>query len=259
MRRLSLLLALLAVCSGARGAEAPQNPNEYPTDHPMRIMVVRSSEPGCEPKCAEWISAEGDIVLASAELLRKIVNSLGGRKMPILIHSGGGLRYQAMLMGTLIRERGLDVAVARTVFDPCANAPGGCKQGTWSGPLGEPQSQLASCYSACTLVLAGGVRRFVGPEARVGIHNVRLNPPMVERWRKTYRGILPVDTVIQRSFVPAIAVYDRIYFIKLGISEEIVDLMISTPADDMRTLDDAELLQLGLATELKDVRAVVHP
>jgi hypothetical protein len=33
----------------------------------MRIVVARSSQPGCEPKCAEWISAEGDIVLATAE------------------------------------------------------------------------------------------------------------------------------------------------------------------------------------------------
>jgi tetratricopeptide (TPR) repeat protein len=48
----------------------------------MRIVVVRSSKPGCEPKCAEWISAEGDIVLAAAEQLRKVVNSLGGGKLP---------------------------------------------------------------------------------------------------------------------------------------------------------------------------------
>jgi TPR repeat protein len=109
-------------------------------DHPMRIVVVRSSQPGCEPKCVEWISAEGEIVPATAELLRKIVNSLGGRKLPILIHSSGGLGNQAMLMGFLIRARGLDVAIARTVFDPCVNASGGCKQGTWSGPLGEPDA-----------------------------------------------------------------------------------------------------------------------
>jgi hypothetical protein len=202
MRRLSLLLALLILCSGAGGVEAPLNPNEYPTSHPMRIAVVRSSQPGCEPKCAEWISAEGDIVLATAELLRKIINSLNGRKLPILIHSGGGIINQAMTMGFLIRARGLDVAVARTVFDPCANTPGGCKQGTWSGPLGEPESQSAFCNTLCTFVLAGGVRRFVGPDARVGVHNFMFNPLMVERWRKTYRGTVPLDTVIQRSFVP---------------------------------------------------------
>ena len=90
MRRLSLLLALWILCSGAKGMEAPQDPNEILTDHPMRIVEVRSSQPGCEPKCAEWISAEGNIVLATAEQLRKIVNSLGGRKLPILIHSRGG-------------------------------------------------------------------------------------------------------------------------------------------------------------------------
>ncbi len=228
-------------------------------DEPMRIEVVRSSQPGCEPKCAEWISAEGGIVLATAEQLRKVVNSLGGRKLPILIHSGGGVVHQAMLMGFLIRARGLDVAVARTVFDPCANAPGGCKQGTWSGPVGEPDSQSAFCSPACTFVLAGGVRRFVGPDARVGVHNFMLNPAMVERWRKTYRGTVPVDTVIQRSFVPPIVVENRTYFRKLGISEEIVDLMISTPASDTRILTGTELLRLRLATEVKDARAVVYP
>jgi hypothetical protein len=258
VRRLSLLLALLILCSGAGAAEAPQNPNELPTDHPMRIVVVRSSQPGCEPECAEWISAEGDIVLASAEQLRKVVNSLGGRKLPILIHSGGGLNHQVMLMGLLVRARGLDVAVARTVFDPCVDAAGGCKQGTWSGPLGEPDSQ-ASCYSACAFVLAGGVRRFVGPEARVGVHNVSVNRPMVERWQKTYQGTLPLDTVIRRSFVAPAAVYARIHFRKLGISEDIVDLMVSTPANDMRILTENELLKLRLATEARDGCAVVYP
>jgi hypothetical protein len=85
----------------------------------MRIVVVRSSMSGCEPKCAEWISAEGDIVLAPAEQLRKVIDSLNGRKLPILIHSsGGGLINVARLMGFLIRARGLVVAVAKTVFDP---------------------------------------------------------------------------------------------------------------------------------------------
>jgi hypothetical protein len=223
----------------------------------MRIEVVRSSQPGCEPKCAEWISAEGDIVLATAEQLRKVVNSLGGRKLPILIHSGGGLIHQAMLMGFLIRARGVDVAVARTVFDPCANASGGCKQGMWRGPLGEPESQSAFCKSACTFVLAGGVRRFVGPEARVGVHNFRLNTPLVERWRQTYRGTVPVDTVIQRSFAPPMAAHVRTYFRKLGISEDIVDLMVST--GEMLILTETELLKLRLATEAKDGRAVVYP
>ena len=258
MRRFSILLALLTLCSGAGGIEATRNLNDYPTDHPMRIVVVRSSQPGCEPKCAEWISAEGDVVLATAELLRKVVNSLGGRKLPILIHSGGGIINQAMLMGYLIRDRGLDVAVARTAFDPCASTPGGCKKGTWSGPLGEPDQQSAFCNTTCTFVLAGGVHRFVGAEARVGVQNYRLPPAVVEKWRQTYRGARPVDTVLKRSFAPPMAAQNRTYFRKLGISEDIVDLMVSTQTGETRILTEPELLKLRLATEVKDGRAVVY-
>jgi hypothetical protein len=224
----------------------------------MRIVVVRSSRAGCEPKCAEWISAEGEIVAASAELLRKVINSLGGRKLPILIHSHGGKSNQAMLMGFLIRSRKLDVAVGRTAFDPCANAPAGCKQGTWDGPIGEPDSQLAYCYSACTFILAGGVRRFVGPDTQVGVHNFILDPAMVEKWRKTYRGSVPIDTVIERSFAPPITAYFRNYFTALGVSWKLVDLMVSTPQSDIRILTETELLGSRLVTEVKDGRALVY-
>jgi hypothetical protein len=228
-------------------------------NEPMRIVIVRSSQPGCEPKCAEWISAEGAIVLATAEELRKVVNSLGGRKLPILIHSGGGASGKAMAMGFLIRERGLDIAVGRTVFDKCASAPGGCNHGTWSGPVGEPSVQTASCSSACTFVLAGGVHRFAGPEARVGVHNFKYNTATVEKLRQTYRGKVPIDTVIERSFTPPTVAYARTYFRKLGISEDIEDLAVPIPVSDIRILTETELLKLRLATEVKSGDDVVYP
>jgi hypothetical protein len=157
-------------------------------------------------------------------------------------------------MGFLIRARGLDVAVAKTVFDPCEST--GCRHGTWSGPLGEPDQQSAFCNSTCVFVLAGGVHRFVGPEALVGVQNYRLNPAVVERWQQTYRGAVPVDTVIQRSFAPPMAAEDRTYFRKLGISEDIVDLMVST--EETRILTEPELLKLRLATEVKEGHEVVY-
>lgn len=70
---------------------------------------------------------------------------------------------------------------------------------------------------------------------------------------------MPIDTVIQRSFATPIAANDRTYFRKLGISEDIVYLMVSTPVSDMRILTETELLKLRLATEIKDGRAVVYP
>ena len=125
-------------------------------------------------------------------------------------------------MGFLIRARGLDVAVARTVFDPCSSTSGGCKQGTWSGPLGEPDQQSAFCNTTCTFVLAGGVHRFVGAEARVGVQNYRLPPAVVEKWRQTYRGAMPVDMVIKRSFASPMAAQNRTYFRKLGMSRSLL-------------------------------------
>ena len=50
---------------------------------------------------------------------------------------------------------------------------------------------------------------------------------------------------------------DRTYFRKLGISEEIVDLMVST--EETRILTETELLKLHLATEIKDGHTVVYP
>jgi hypothetical protein len=67
---------------------------------------------------------------------------------------------------------------------------------------------------------------------------------------------MPVDTVIKRSFAPPMAAQNRTYFRKLGISEDIVDLMVST--GEKRILTEPELLKLRLATEVKDGREVVY-
>jgi hypothetical protein len=68
VKHLLLFLAVLSLCSDAGGVEIPRTPeSSVPADEPMRFVVVRSSQAGCEPKCAEWISAEGAIVLSTAE------------------------------------------------------------------------------------------------------------------------------------------------------------------------------------------------
>jgi len=54
------------------------------------------------------------------------------------------------------------------------------------------------------------------------------------------------------------AAQNRTYFRKLGISEDIVDLMVSTQTGETRILTEPELLKLRLATEVKDGRAVVY-
>jgi hypothetical protein len=74
---------------------------------------------------------------------------------------------------------------------------------------------------------------------------------------------LPVDGAGRHgntTFIcPPIVAYDRSYLRKLGISEDLEDLTVSTPASEVRILTKTELLKLRLATEVKDGRAVVYP
>jgi len=53
--------------------------------------------------------------------------------------------------------------------------------------------------------------------------------------------------------------YERNYFKRLGISEDILYLMASAPSVEIRSLTEPALLKLHLATEVKDVREMVGP
>ena len=57
----------------------------------MRFVKVRSDNAACRPDCPEWISAEGKIVTGSAEALERTLNTIGGRRLPIVINSAGAV------------------------------------------------------------------------------------------------------------------------------------------------------------------------
>jgi len=253
------LVAILVCFSCAGWAQEAEKQKERPAgvDQLMRARLVRSASAGCEPKCPEWISAQGSIVAGSAESLRKVVNSIYPRKLPVLIESEGGLYKAATQMGTLIRNRHLDVAVARTNFEPCADVPVGCKRGAWNGDLGQPDKQPAACVSACTLVLAGGVRRFVPPGAQVAVRKPKIDERIVEIWRRGYKGARPLEEVIERHFDPRVAFHVRRYLIMMGISREIPALMESTPPTDLRILTHEELEESRLATDFQDGQTLI--
>jgi hypothetical protein len=145
----------------------------------MRFAVVRGSSPVCDPTCPEWISAEGTISRSTPDRLRKLLDEIGDRLLPIVISSPGGDLPGAMAAGRLIRERGLDVAVARTRFVGCAPETEGCAadNGMFIGVAVDPEGE---CGSSCPITLAGGVRRLVGPNARLTIHAMALKRLVAE-------------------------------------------------------------------------------
>jgi hypothetical protein len=135
----------------------------------MRFALVRGSD-ACDPDCPEWISAEGVIGPDTPDTFEMLLDALDGRRLPLLIDSVGGDLAAALRMGRLVRQRGLDVAVARTRFVGCT--PEDFKCGSEGGPFWGAAIDKGECRAACPLVLAGGARRTVGLRAEVTVHRL---------------------------------------------------------------------------------------
>lgn len=233
----------------------------------MEVTIVRSNEPGCEPDCFEWISADGMIDKNSPVRLKKVLARLGNRKLPLFINSPGGSVDDAISLAGIIRARGIDVVVARTDLQHCAPNDANCNElKAKSVRLGSPTG-LARCASSCPFVLAGGVRRMVGSGAYVGVHRAATYR-IVTRVMRTYRVVpryewgIPTGTtrklVSEKSVGQSVKpiettkdTYDKIEmnFAAMGISKEIMKPMLATPNAEMRWLTQAEIESFRLVTE----------
>lgn len=243
--RIARLLAL-ALSLTALPAVAQDKPAAPPQPEPMRIVLTRSAEP-CEPDCREWLAAQGAITKDTLAELRRALAELNGRKLPLLVYSTGGTVEVAIAMGELARKSGLDIAVARTVFtqrDPA---------------LGTIDERSPLCASACTLFLAGGQRRIIPPQSRIGVHQQTIveTETTTVRDYKIVRGRKElVDertetrTVKQEQATGEIDAKMRRYLDAMGLDRSFLEVTVSTPADTMRYLKPDEMRATTIATEL---------
>lgn len=141
----------------------------------MRFVVVRGSSPLCDPNCPEWISAEGVITSMTPKNLGDFLKAIGDRRLPVIISSSGGDIYGALAAGRLIRKHKLDTAIGKTHFIRCAPEDRGCSPegGIY---VGAAIAFWGECGETCALLLAGGVRRFVGSGIKVSVR-----APVVEQ------------------------------------------------------------------------------
>jgi hypothetical protein len=226
----------------------------------MRFVRVMSGGPACEPNCPEWISAEGKIVRGSAEALERVVGALDGRRLPIFINSAGGSVEDAMAMGRLIRSKRLAVAVVHTRIAPCPASVPSCGEAR-----GAAETAGAYCASACTLVLAGGVERYVSPLSFVGVHQLTqvLRKTTVKRaykvryvgiaWFKweVSRKLVVVDrstSTIKRAADSSVVDIVADYFSEMDVGEPVMELTLATPERQVHWLTAEELASSRLAT-----------
>ena len=242
----------------ARAATAPQ---AAPTSlAPMRFLHVRSGGTACRTDCPEWISAEGKIVMGTADALARVIAALGDRRLPIFINSAGGSVQDAMAMGRLIRAKRLAVVVARTAIAPCAASARECGEAR-----GSAESWGAYCASACTLVLAGGVERYVSPLSFVGVHQLTelVVKTQIERLYSVRYFVLAGQKLElsrrlvgeRRSTATTKRTANRsvddgvgLYLAEMGVLDPVMKLTLATPARDVHWLTADELETSRLAT-----------
>jgi len=264
-RGLAWLGLAAAMGMTAFGAAAKEEAPDYgPT---MRFAVVRSSAPGCEPNCPEWISAEGTIDAGTPTLLKRLLKTLGGRQLPIVVNSPGGNVDAALQLGRIVRKNKLDIAVGITEFSGCSPAMKNCRDNDGKG---QPYSGLAydsgaMCNSACPLMFAGGIRRVVGEWAYLGVHQITTTFRREKLlYRTTYRVVNGRKKIIStrivsrknagsyKTYEMSKAVEKRLsaYLKEMGVEQGVLGVMKATPASDIRQIEPEDMLGMKLVTSL---------
>lgn len=257
------ICCVLLACSQASAAKGSGKKTAAPPkEPPMRVYIVRSAQEGCEPTCPEWIAAQGQIEAGSPARFKKVLSQLGGRKLPVLINSGGGSADEALAIGRLLRSQGLDVAVTKTVFTPCAPEAAACRKKEKTPLRGLPDTATSICASSCAFILAAGTRRFVGTSAFVGVHRLatiqmkilrtyRMVPYRTREGAVRYkRNLLSEKVVSKRQISAPQKIYSRFekYFIEMDISDDIMPLILETAHSSVHWLTQQELRSTRIAT-----------
>ena len=127
------------------------------------------------------IVVKGQLRFGSSVELEKVLNA--NRKYTLIeIESPGGYVVEGVRMSKLVADRKLDVV------------------------------SLEYCESACTLILASGTERFLGPKVEVGFHRSgRRYGPVSDGWSATdyqmaklLKGRGVDEKFIQKAFIPSI-------------------------------------------------------
>ncbi len=234
---------------------------------PMQFMLVHA-DPGsgaCRPEgCVDWIAAEGMIDAKSPGDLRKLLASIGNRKLPIIVNSPGGNVTAAMEMGEIIRKRGLSVAVGGTRLRSCPSGEPLCGDGWRAGAKGVVYSAGSRCFSACPFVLASGARRIISPFSIAGVHQVKTTYDQ-ERivYRMRYRIVDGKKRLVSRQEISRKFMAQRdstklskslrtkilAYFKEMGIDRSILDMAMSAAPSSIRLITPDEAMKIGLTTD----------
>lgn len=254
---LCIVLAVLLAAPVTAGAATAPKPQES-WDQPMKIVIVRSSETGCEPSCPEWVMAEGRIDKETPALLASVYAKAAergaGARLPLVLRSPGGNILAALQMGYFVRARGIDVAVGTTGYEGCSPFARSCRSNADNGGIyrGRVSGGRSYCLSACPLVLAGGVRRLAEPTAVLAVHHWGYDDP-VNPHRQGRTASAPVQAPKKGETESAEDQFVRRiigdYLKAIGNSEGLLDDMSKAPFTSIYIIKPKRRVALALVTD----------
>jgi hypothetical protein len=216
-----LLLALIQFTSVACAAGQVQATN--PDEQPMRFQLYRP----CLREAAECIPrifAQGSIDPDSAAALRAFITQARAAnpnlpsEMMVCLDSGRGDARAAIRLGATIRALNLSTCVQARYQEETAER----------AAEGRPSSRILAeeplCTSACVLSLAGGISRYVAPDAKVAVRR------FVEIDQQPPDGIARLSSEV-------LALYLQYH----GVNPRLLDLAQATPPDSARFLSEDEM------------------
>ncbi|MGR3795466.1 hypothetical protein [Vannielia sp. SX4] len=156
--------------------------------------IVGAIKEGDGPRFAEWLERQPDV------------------PETLWLHSPGGSVGDALQIGRLIREKGINTAMDAGAF----------------------------CLSACPYMLMAGSERRVHAEAKVGVHQSYYGQSTV------LPAFLAVED-IQHSQAEVIR-----YLGEMGIGLGVMEHALSTPPDEIYILLPEELEEFSIATEITE-------
>ena len=240
-----------------------------PVDAPMRVVVVRSAI-GCKSYCPEWISAEGQIVGSTPGEFKRVIKAMGKKRLPIIVHSGGGEVDAAVAIGRMIRAAELEVAVGKTLFDGCAPGQKNC------GPpygiyRGMAYSRNAVCASACPLLVSGGKERLVGAFGIAAVHAPKTTYVRTITTYEVKYNIINGKKVVaskkvlnkkttkseQRKLAKGQIASLSKYLLEMGVDTSLIDIMEETPYEDIHRLSRSDLQDLHLITKIAEIEMLI--
>jgi hypothetical protein len=230
--RMAAVLACGLASAAVPAAAAPQAPETLAIQkNPMIFFVAKGEPNACGPGCGEWIAADGMFDAGAPRRLRALLVRLEDRKLPIFLHSPGGLTSSALEIGRLLRKRKMTAGVSRTVPAGCAAASEeSCRALMQSGEALEAELRnLALCASACVYALIGAQVRHVPPGARIGVHTGKIAGGDADGRHRAMSNARTVG-----------------YLREMGIADALFDVVLRVPYEQMHFLSRDEIAQFGI-------------